>query len=66
MSLKRVDELRPGDRIRMTIGFATVVATEVLDEGRTLFTFRHGTKGAADNDLTVDVLSDDDSGGEFG
>jgi hypothetical protein len=62
--LKRVDELKPGDKIRMKIGHATVVATESLDDDRTLLTFAYGTKGAADNDLTVDVLDDDEWGWE--
>lgn len=60
--LKRVDELKPGDKIRMKIGHATVVATEPLDDDRTLLTFSYGTKGAADNALTVDVLEDDEWG----
>jgi hypothetical protein len=60
--LKRVDELRPGDRIRMKIGRATVVAVEALADDRTLITFAYGTKGAADNDLTVDVLAEDEWG----
>jgi hypothetical protein len=58
--LKRVDHLQPGDRIRMTIGYATVVATEPLEDDRTMVTFAYGTKGAADNDLTVDVLVADE------
>jgi hypothetical protein len=62
--LKRVDELKPGDKIRMKIGHATVVATESLDDDRTLLTFAYGTTGAADNDLTVDVLDDDEWGWE--
>jgi hypothetical protein len=62
--LKRVDELKPGDKIRMKIGHATVVATESLDDDRTLLSFAYGTKGAADNDLTVDVLDDDEWGWE--
>jgi hypothetical protein len=62
VSLKRVDELKPGDRIRMKIGHATVVATEPLDDDQTLLTFTYGTKAPADNDLTVDVLADDDWG----
>ncbi|MDT5145737.1 MAG: hypothetical protein QOC58_382, partial [Mycobacterium sp.] len=32
MPLKRVDELKPGDRIRMTLGHATVVKVESLDD----------------------------------
>ncbi|ORB75826.1 hypothetical protein BST44_02580 [Mycobacterium scrofulaceum] len=60
--LKRVDELMPGDKIRMKIGHATVVATEPLDDGRTLLTFAYGTKAPADNDLTVDVLNPDEWG----
>lgn len=60
--LKRVDELLPGDKIRMKIGHATVVATEPLDDGRTLLTFAYGTKAPADNDLTVDVLDPDEWG----
>ncbi|MCV7242003.1 hypothetical protein H7J83_04465 [Mycobacterium mantenii] len=62
VTLKRVDELKPGDRIRMKIGHATVVATEPLEDDRTLLTFTYGTKGAADNALTVDVLDDDEWG----
>jgi hypothetical protein len=58
--LKRVDELKPGDRIRMKIGHATVVGTEPLDEDHTLLTFAYGTKGPAENDVTVDVLDDDE------
>ncbi|WP_076062149.1 hypothetical protein [Mycobacterium sp. IS-1264] len=64
MPLKRVDELQPGDRIRMKIGHATVIAVASLDDDRTLLTFAYGTKGAADNDLTVDVLDDDEWGWE--
>ncbi|WP_156748672.1 hypothetical protein [Mycobacterium sp. E3198] len=62
MPLRRVDELKPGDRVRMKIGHATVVATEPLDGDRTLLTFLYGTKGPADNDLTVDVLDEDEWG----
>jgi hypothetical protein len=62
--LKRVDELNPGDRIRMKIGHATVIGVESLDDDRTLLAFAYGTKGAADNDLTVDVLDDDEWGWE--
>ncbi|OBF75088.1 hypothetical protein A5750_11275 [Mycobacterium sp. 852002-51613_SCH5001154] len=62
MPLKRVDELEPGDKIRMKIGHATVVATEPLDDGRTLLSFAYGTKAPADNDLTVDVLNPDEWG----
>ncbi|OBI16162.1 hypothetical protein AWB92_05845 [Mycobacterium sp. IEC1808] len=62
VALRRVDELKPGDRIRMRIGHATIVATEPLDDDRTLITFLYGTQGAADNDLTVDVLDDDEWG----
>ncbi|OBL12963.1 hypothetical protein A5646_08780 [Mycobacterium sp. 1245499.0] len=62
VTLKRVDELKPGDRIRMKVGHATVVATEPLDDDRTLLTFTYGTKGPADNALTVDVLDDDEWG----
>ena len=58
--LKRVDELKPGDRIRMKIGHATVVGTEPLDEDRTLLSFAYGTKGPAENHVTVDVLDDDE------
>lgn len=46
----------------MKIGHATVVATESLDDGRTLLTFMYGTNAAADNDLTVDVLNPDEWG----
>jgi hypothetical protein len=60
--LRRVDELKPGDRIRMKIGHATVVATEPLDDDRTLLTFLYGTQGTADNSLTVDVLDEDEWG----
>lgn len=62
VTLKRVDELKPGDRIRMKVGHATVVATESLDDDRTLLTTTYGTKGPADNALTVDVLDDDEWG----
>ncbi|WP_156766179.1 hypothetical protein [Mycobacterium sp. E342] len=62
MPLKRVDELKPGDKIRMKIGHATVVATEALEGDRTLLTFYYGTQHAADNALTVDVLADDEWG----
>ena len=48
----------------MKIGHATVVATESLDDDRTLLTFAYGTKVTADNDLTVDVLDDDEWGWE--
>lgn len=60
MPLKRVDELKPGDRIRMKIGYATVVTTQPLEEDRTLITFLYGTAGPADNALTVDVLDEDE------
>ncbi|WP_197508698.1 hypothetical protein [Mycobacterium sp. 1081908.1] len=46
----------------MKIGHATVVATEPLDDDRTLLTFLYGTQGPADNSLTVDVLDDDEWG----
>lgn len=46
----------------MKIGHATVVAAEPLDGNRTLLTFLYGTKGPADNDVTVDVLDDDEWG----
>ncbi|MCA2242947.1 hypothetical protein JF781_11295 [Mycobacterium sp. WUMAC-067] len=59
MPLKRVDELKPGDRIRMKVGHATVVATEPLGDDRTLLTFTYGTTAPADSGLTVDVLDDD-------
>ncbi|BBZ74609.1 hypothetical protein [Mycobacterium paraseoulense] len=62
MPLKRVDELKPGDKIRMKIGHATVVATEPIDDDRTMLTFYYGTKAPADNALTVDVLDDDEWG----
>jgi hypothetical protein len=62
VTLKRVDELKPGDMIRMKIGHATVIATEPLEGERTLLTFAYGTQGPADNDLTVDVLDE----GEWG
>jgi hypothetical protein len=62
VTLKRVDELRPGGRIRMRIGHATVMAVEPLEDDRTLLTFGYGTKGTAGNDLTVDVLEDDEWG----
>jgi hypothetical protein len=48
----------------MKIGHATVIDVESLDDDRTLLTFAYGTKGAADNDLTVDVLDDDEWGWE--
>ena len=48
----------------MKIGHATVIGTEPLDEERTLITFAYGTKGPADNHLTVDVLDDDEWGWE--
>ncbi|OBH08932.1 hypothetical protein [Mycobacterium sp. E1747] len=62
MPLKRVDELEPGDRIRMRVGHATVVATEPLEDDQTLLTFLYGTKRRADNAVTVDVLDDDEWG----
>lgn len=46
----------------MKVGHATVVATESLDDDRTLLTFTYGTNAAANSDLTVDVLDDDDWG----
>ncbi len=46
----------------MKIGHATVMAVEPLEDERTLLTFAYGTKGTADNDLTVDVLEDDEWG----
>ncbi len=60
--LKRIDELKPGDRIRMKIGHATVREVEPLEDGRTMLTFAYGTKGPADNHVTVDVLDDDEWG----
>jgi hypothetical protein len=60
--LKRVDELQPGDRIRMKVGHATVVSVQPLPDDQTLLTFAYGTTGAADNDLTVDVLDEDEWG----
>jgi hypothetical protein len=62
VTLKRVDELKPGDRIRMTIGHATVVDVEPLNGDRTLLTFAYGTRRPADNDVTIDVLEDDEWG----
>ncbi|OBJ52262.1 hypothetical protein [Mycobacterium asiaticum] len=62
MPLKRVDQLKPGDRIRMSIGHATLMEVKPLDDGQTQLTFLYGTVGVADNDLTVDVLEDDDWG----
>ncbi|MCV7199842.1 hypothetical protein [Mycobacterium angelicum] len=59
---KRVDELKPGDRIRMKIGHATLVDAEPIGAHRTLLTFLYGTKVPADNDVTVDVLDDDEWG----
>ncbi|CAM2961268.1 hypothetical protein H7J50_10775 [Mycobacterium intermedium] len=50
----------------MKIGHATVVATEPLEDDRTLLTFLYGTKGAADNDVTVDVLDEDEWGWDEG
>jgi hypothetical protein len=44
----------------MKIGHATVVGTEPLDEDRTLLSFAYGTKGPAENHVTVDVLDDDE------
>jgi hypothetical protein len=46
----------------MKIGHATVVNVEPLDDDRTLLTFSYGTQGTADNDLTVDVLDEDEWG----
>jgi len=46
----------------MRIGHATVVETEPLDDGRTLLTFLYGAKRPADNDVTVDVLDEDEWG----
>jgi hypothetical protein len=46
----------------MRIGHATVVETEPLGDGRTLLTFLYGAKRPADNDVTVDVLDDDEWG----
>ncbi len=60
--LKRIDELKPGDRIRMKIGHATVREVEPLADDRTMLTFAYGTKGPADNNVTVDVLDDDEWG----
>ena len=62
MPLKRVQDLKPGDRIRMTIGHATITDTRPLNDDRTQLTFLYGTTGVADNDLTVDVLPDDEWG----
>ncbi|MDT5139063.1 MAG: hypothetical protein QOD58_3325 [Mycobacterium sp.] len=47
MPLKRVQELKPGDRIRMTIGHATITDTQPLNDDRTQLTFRlrnHGSR----------------------
>jgi hypothetical protein len=60
--LKRVDQLKPGDKIRMKIGHATITETQPLPEERTQITFSYGTIGVADNYLTVDVLGDDQWG----
>jgi hypothetical protein len=60
--LKRVDQLKPGDRIRMKIGHATITETHPLPDNCTQITFSYGTIGVADNDLTVDVLGDDQWG----
>ncbi|MDP7728945.1 MULTISPECIES: hypothetical protein [Mycobacterium] len=46
----------------MTIGHATVVEVEPLDRDRTMLTFRYGTRRPADNDVTVDVLEDEEWG----
>jgi hypothetical protein len=62
MPLKRADELKPGDRIRMRIGYAIVREVEPLEDDRTRLTFNYGTKGIADNHVTVDVLDPDDPG----
>ena len=62
MPLKRVQDLKPGDRIRMTIGHATITDTQPLNNDRTQLTFLYGTTGPADNDLTVDVLPDNEWG----
>lgn len=46
----------------MTIGHATVVEIEPLEGDRTMLTFLYGTQRPADNDVTVDVLEDDEWG----
>ncbi len=46
----------------MTIGHATVVEIEPLEGDRTMLTFLYGTRRPADNDVTVDVLEDDEWG----
>jgi hypothetical protein len=46
----------------MTIGHATITETQPLDDDRTQLTFLYGTMGVADNDVTVDVLPDDEWG----
>jgi hypothetical protein len=58
MTLKRVDELKPGDRIKMKIGSALITAVERLPDDRTMFTFGAGTQYPADNDLTVAVVDE--------
>jgi hypothetical protein len=62
MPLKRIEDLKPGDRIRMAIGHATIVETEPLEDDRTKLTFLYGAVGTADNHVTVDVLADDEWG----
>ena len=62
MPPKRVQDLKVGDRIRMTIGHATITDTQPLDDDRTQLTFLYGTTGVADNEVTVDVLPDDEWG----
>lgn len=46
----------------MKVGHATVVGIEPLDDERSMLSFAYGTKGTVDNDLTVDVLDDDEWG----
>jgi hypothetical protein len=62
MPLKRVDQLAPGDRVRMTIGHATITKVEPLPDERTLLTFLYGAVQPANNHLTVDVLAGDEWG----
>jgi hypothetical protein len=57
---KRADQIRPGDRVRMSIGSALVTAVEPLEDDRTMFTFLAGTKHPADNDLLVEVIEEGD------
>ena len=46
----------------MSVGHATVTETEPIEDDQTRLTFLYGAVINADNDVTVDVLRDDEWG----